>query len=109
MATAKLTKAQKSEIDLLINDFDNARSALFDKLDEIAGEWDDEISERSEKWQQSEASDAARERTEQLRQWGATVQKSPDFDMDGLTKTRSASGSIRIPEVRSSRHPGKAL
>lgn len=63
----KLTKAQKTELDNLAADFESARMALSEKLDEIASDWESEWSEKSERWQEGEAGQAAQEKIDQLR------------------------------------------
>jgi hypothetical protein len=83
--TAKLTKTERKELNILIADLDNARSALLDRLDEIANEWDDAISEKSDRWQESDAGSDATSRAETIRQWVDEVPETPAFDFDEVS------------------------
>ena len=70
-----LTKAQHRELDKLYTDMDTAVCALYDRLEEIVAEWTDEHSEKSERWQESDAGQDAQSRIDTLQ---GIVDERPD-------------------------------
>lgn len=66
MAT-KLTAKEVKELDALSQAYELAKAALREKLDEIASNWESEWSEKSERWQEGEAGQAAQEKIDMLR------------------------------------------
>jgi hypothetical protein len=67
--TFKLTKAQAKELDALAAAFEAAKIALYEKLDEIANDWESDFSDKSEKWQEGDAGSAVQERIDLIRSW----------------------------------------
>ena len=65
----KLTKKQAANLDKLSEAFERAKMALSEALDEIASDWESEIADKSDKWQESEAGQAAQERVDLVRGW----------------------------------------
>lgn len=82
----KLTKAEAKELEQLSMDYEAARCALADRLDEIASEWETEWSEKSERWQEGEAGQLAQEKCEMVRSWHDEMPEegTPIIDVDSL-------------------------
>lgn len=82
----KLTKKQAAELQKAVDDFDTARTALADMLDSIASEWEEAISEKSERWLESEAGQTAQERAEMVRGWFDELpsEGEPAIDVESL-------------------------
>ena len=65
----KLTKKQAEELQQFAELFEQARAALAERLDKIASEWEAEFYDKSERWQEGEAGQAAREKIGMARSW----------------------------------------
>lgn len=85
MTTATLTKAERTELDKLLTDYDQARSALADKLEEIVNKWTDAASDRSESWQESEAGLNAHSRIDSLQAILDELPETPIIDFEELS------------------------
>jgi hypothetical protein len=81
MTIAKLTRSEQAEIRKLLTDYDNARCALFDHLDNLANEWDEAISGMRE----GNAAEAATGRLDTLRSWAEEIPETPDFNLSELS------------------------
>lgn len=86
MATCKLSKTERKEIEALISALDEARAALSDKLSDLKAEWEEAFDERSERWQDSEAGEEAKERLDTLEGWVDEIEDLPPggWDLDEL-------------------------
>jgi DNA anti-recombination protein RmuC len=62
----KLTKAERSQLETLIAALDKARDELASHMREIADEWQSTFDEKSERWQEGDAGQAAQQRIETL-------------------------------------------
>lgn len=82
----KLSKKQADELNKLSIAFEEARSSLFSFLDETASEWEDEFSDKSERWQEGEAGQAAQEKIDLVRGWADEMPEegTPSIDLSLL-------------------------
>ena len=85
MAIAKLTKQQKTELTKLLADFDQARQALADRVEEINNEWSDAFEERSERWKEGDTAQEAQERIDALQAFWDELPETLDLDLDALS------------------------
>ncbi len=67
MAICKLTTAERKEIEGLQGAFEEARSDLAQRLEDIAADWDADVAEKSDSWHEKDAGKEAAERLEHLR------------------------------------------
>jgi hypothetical protein len=83
----KLTKAQAKDLDQLSQDFEAAKMALSEKLDEIANDWESEWSDKSERWQEGESGSAAQEKIDLVRSWmdELPAEGEPQIDTGSLS------------------------
>lgn len=84
MVVCKLSKAQKVELQKLLDAFDTARSDLTQFLIDIQGEWETALEEKSERWHESEAADAAQARVDTVIGWLAELPEDGVFDVDEI-------------------------
>jgi hypothetical protein len=88
MAIAKLTKAEKAELDKLLGEYASAQSALCDRLDEICSEWEEAIGDKSEKWQEGKDGEGpgpeAQARLDTVRAVFEEIPETPVIDFDSL-------------------------
>lgn len=75
----KLTKKQHKELSEAIGAYENACSELSQMLTDILDEWQSEFDEKSEKWQESDAGQAAREKLELVQSW---IDEMPNLEID---------------------------
>ena len=73
--------SERGELEKLIATFDVAKEALATFLSDLHGEWETAFGEKSEKWQEGEAGQAARERIDTLAAWIDQIEsvESPDI------------------------------
>jgi hypothetical protein len=83
----KLTKAQAKDLDQLSQNFEAAKMALSEKLDEIANDWESEWSDKSERWQEGEGGSAAQEKIDLVRSWmdELPAEGEPQIDTGSLS------------------------
>ena len=81
----KLTKREALELRTLIDNYELARTALSERLDEIASEWEAELEEKSDRWKESDAGQSAQENVDTLRGWHDQFPDAFDGDVDDLT------------------------
>jgi len=83
----KLNKKDASRLNELHQKYEAAKQDLSELLDEIASEWEGEFSEKSEKWVEGEAGQAAQERIDMVRGWfdDMPAEGDPNIDGDALT------------------------
>ena len=81
MPKCTLNKLALANLDLLVGNFDTARCALLEALQEHQGDWQDEIDTASERWLDSDNGQAAQERLSQLDEMCSTLE---DFEMPSL-------------------------
>lgn len=84
----KLTKKEAAEMQKLVDAYDVARSELSQVLIDLADEWESECGDESEKWQESDAGEAARERIDTVTGWADEIPEDcpvmvEDFAVDG--------------------------
>jgi hypothetical protein len=86
MAAFKLTKAEATALKKLVEDYETAADALRNRLDEIASDWESEHGEKSERWQEGEAGQAAQEKIELVRGWFDEMpgEETPAIDPEAL-------------------------
>ena len=84
MATCKLDKEKRQELESLFNDYDRARDILRDALDQVAVEWTDEMDEKSDKWKESEAGGNAQSRLDTIERLRDEFEEAPDFEIEDL-------------------------
>lgn len=82
MALCKLTKAEKAELESLIAGYEQARAALGEKLDILAGDWEEILDEKSDTYRDSEAGQQAQERADQMRAWFDELPDEGEFSFD---------------------------
>jgi hypothetical protein len=82
MALCKLSKAEKAELQPLVDAFESARSELADWLLSVQGEWESAIEEKSEKWRESEAGQEAQSRLDTLGVWLDELPEEMAIDVD---------------------------
>ena len=75
MATAKLTKAVQSEIEVLMELVDTARGKLADRLERLRDDWQAAVDERSDKWRESDAAEEAQGRIDVVDNWIGDLQE----------------------------------
>ena len=80
----KISKAHASQLDELVSAYEHARAALAEWLDELASEWEEEFNEKSEKWQEGEAGQAAQEHIDTVRSWFDELPEEPSIDVEAL-------------------------
>lgn len=87
MANFKLTQDQAGELDTLVGTFESAKSALAEWLEQLAADWEADWDDKSERWQESERGQEARERVDQLRSWFDELpgEGEPNIDVQSLT------------------------
>lgn len=67
MPAFKLSKTERAEIDKAVAAYDAALTALSELIDTYANDWDTFFDERSEKWQEGEKGQEAREKVDAMR------------------------------------------
>lgn len=80
----KLKKTEAADLQKLVDAYEQARSELADRIDEIASDWETEFSDKSEKWQEGENGQLAQEKCELVRGWHDEFPSETDIDVDGL-------------------------
>lgn len=81
----KLRKQDVAQLNKLATNFDGARTALIDWLDDLANEWESEFSNKSNKWQESDTGQQTKEQIDMIRKWiNATINNKPTIDPDAL-------------------------
>ncbi len=84
MATCKLTKSERKELDELANAADNALCVLRHRIAELADQWGEDWNEKSEKWQESDAGQEAQERIDILQNYCDEWPENIVIDLDAL-------------------------
>lgn len=78
--TCKMTKAQQDTFSNLINNFNSARQDIENFLTELKDDWEDDLQNKSESYQESQAGQDAQERIDTLDGWMDEV--ANDFEPD---------------------------
>ena len=76
----KLTKRERAEGQKLFDAFDTAASELSQWLADLAEDWNGQFDEKSEKWQEGEAGEAARAKIDIIEAW---IDAMPSDGLDG--------------------------
>jgi hypothetical protein len=79
-----LNKSRHRELTALIEAFDTAKSSLTETLQATLDDWEEEYENSSERWQESDAGQAADERRSQLQEWIDSLEEIDTFDLDNL-------------------------
>jgi hypothetical protein len=85
MAICKLTKAEATELQVLIDAATAANNALTERLNEIVANWDSEFEKRSKRGQEGEVGLAAQERIDRVYSWLDRLPEAFEFDASKLT------------------------
>lgn len=81
----KLTAKERKELDTMLAVYNSARETLMERCREIAETWQGEYDERSEKWQESDAAEAATDRIDTLNQAADDFENADvEIDLDSL-------------------------
>lgn len=78
--TCKMTKTQQKTFENLISTFNNARQDIENFLDELKGEWESELEDKSEGYTETQAGQDAQERISILESWLDEIPN--DFEPD---------------------------
>lgn len=80
MALCKMTTAEQKTLDSLVLSFNSARQDIENFLEELKGEWESSLEDKSESFQESQSGQDAQSRIDILGGWLDEV--SNDFDPD---------------------------
>lgn len=67
MSNFRLTKTERAELDKAIAAVEQSLSTLSELIDATASEWEEEWDGKSEKWQEGDKGQAAREKVDAMR------------------------------------------
>lgn len=83
----KLSKKEAADLNRLVTNYETAKTALKDALQNVLDKWVEEFDEKSEKWQESEVGQQAQERIDTLGSWNDEMPEEgePSIDTDQLT------------------------
>jgi len=83
----KLTKQQAVDLVQLSQNFETAKLALQEFLVDLIDDWEQEIADKSDRWQASDAGQAAQERVALVQEWlnEIPVDGDPIVDVEALT------------------------
>lgn len=80
MTAFKLTKKERADLSELASTLETARDNLQTFLADLHSDWQSTFDERSEKWQEGEAGQAASQWLEQMQEW---IDKLGDMETIG--------------------------
>ena len=82
----KITKKEAAYLQKLADAYEFARDELSRAFDDLASEWENDHSEKSERWQESEAGQTAQGRIDLVRGWEDEIQYVFEGDVTDLTQ-----------------------
>ena len=83
----RLTKKEAADLDGLVQAFEEARTSLEERLNEIATEWEFAVDEKTDRWRDSETGQTAQERIDLVRMWCDEMPGEGEPQIDGSMLT----------------------
>jgi len=108
MPAFKLSPKAGAELARAILDYDTAREALGEMLEDIATDWESALEDKSEKWRASDAGQEAQEATDNMRAASDAMPEMFDGDLGDLPPAtpqpdRAAAVMALLADARSAR------